>query len=93
MSELSQSLQVEEVDAVASEESMQTAATIRMPSLRDEKLPKGTHDPTFTRPSSSARANVLGPKVERFLPPLISLNPINLSLLLLIKLPDELEEK
>lgn len=75
MSELSQSLQVEEVDAVAFAESMQATTSVRVSALRDEKLPKGAHDSTFTRAPSSARANVLGSEAQRFLSSLISLTP------------------
>ncbi|KOC67972.1 hypothetical protein WH47_12302 [Habropoda laboriosa] len=59
---------MEEIDAVALSESVQTAAAVRVSPLHDEKLPKVTHDPPLARTPSSAHTNVLGPKAQRLLP-------------------------
>lgn len=97
VSQLSQSLQMEEIDAVALAEPVQTASALRMSSLLHEKLPKVSHDPSLTRTSSSTRANVLGPKVQCFLSILTLIFPHQLSffrLLLAIKHRGEsMEEK
>lgn len=80
MSQLSQSLQVEEIDVVTFAESVQTTTALRMPSLHDEKLPKVAHNPSLTRTSSSTRANVLGPKAQHFLPIVTDCSIFRLSL-------------
>lgn len=88
---------MEEIDAVALAEPVQTASALRMSSLLHEKLPKVSHDPSLTRTSSSTRANVLGPKVQCFLSILTLIFPHQLSffrLLLAIKHRGEsMEEK
>lgn len=96
VSQLSQSLQMEEIDAVALAEPVQTASALRMSSLLHEKLPKVSHDPSLTRTSSSTRANVLGPKVQCFLSILTLIFPLQLSffrLLLAIKHRGESKEE
>lgn len=87
---------MEEIDAVALAEPVQTASALRMSSLLHEKLPKVSHDPSLTRTSSSTRANVLGPKVQCFLSILTLIFPLQLSffrLLLAIKHRGESKEE
>lgn len=68
MPELSQPLQVEEVDALPFEEPVQATAPVRMPPLHDEELPEVAHDTPLAGPPSPAQPNVLGSEAERFLP-------------------------
>lgn len=71
MSELWQSVQVEEIDARPSAPSVQTAAEIRVHVLPDKKLSEGSYYTSLARASPASIKGVLGSEVQHHVPALI----------------------
>lgn len=71
MSQLRQSVQVEEIDARASASSVQTTAEIRVHVLPDKKLSEGAYRTSPARASPASITTVSGSKAQRHIPDLI----------------------
>lgn len=75
MSQLRQSVQVEEIDARASAPSVQTAAEIRMHVLPDKKLSEGPYHTSSARASPASVAAVFRSETQHHVPALIKYAP------------------